>query len=81
MFNFNTTYFRNWRNADRFNPGVTPPRQKFQGFVEFNFNPELAAILHHQDSSILRTQLSSLVLKFLKSLFKQQLKDNTTIVE
>ena len=61
MFNFNTTYFRNWRNADRFNPGVTPPRQKFQGFVEFNFNPELAAILHHQDSSILRTQLSSLV--------------------
>ena len=61
MFNFNTTYFRNWRNADRFNPGVTPPRQKFQGFVEFNFNPELAVILQHEDNAILRTQLSSLI--------------------
>lgn len=59
MFNFNRTYFRNWRNADRFNPGVTPPRQKFQGFVEFNFNPELAKLI--SETSLLRTQLSTLV--------------------
>ena len=58
-FNFGETYFRNWRNADRFNPGVTPPRQKFQGFAEFHFNPNIAGVLN--DSSILRTQLSTLV--------------------
>tara|TARA_R110001606_G_scaffold187478_1_gene335060 strand:- start:120 stop:1004 length:885 start_codon:yes stop_codon:yes gene_type:complete len=58
-FNFGQTYFRNWRNADRFNPGVTPPRQKFQGFAEFHFNPNIAGVLN--DSSILRTQLSTLV--------------------
>jgi len=58
-FNFGETYFRNWRNADRFNPGVTPPRQKFQGFAEFHFNPAIANVI--QDSATLRTQLSTLV--------------------
>jgi len=58
-FNFGQTYFRNWRNADRFNPGVTPPRQKFQGFAEFHFNPAIANVI--QDSETLRTQLSTLV--------------------
>lgn len=50
---------RNWRNADRFKPNVTPPRQKFAGFVEFNFNPSIISNLG--DSSAFRTQISSLV--------------------
>lgn len=50
---------RNWRNADRFKPNVTPPRQKFAGFVEFHFNPSIISGL--SDSSAFRTQISSLV--------------------
>jgi hypothetical protein len=50
---------RNWRNADRFKPNVTPPRQKFAGFVEFEFNPSVVSSV--SDSSAFRTQISSLV--------------------
>lgn len=53
------SFFRNWRNADRFKPDVTPPRQKFQGFVEFHFNPKLAKAMDNSGS--FRTQISSLV--------------------
>jgi len=52
-------FFRNWRNADRFKPNVTPPRQKFQGFVEFHFNPKIAEVL--DNSGVFRTQISTLV--------------------
>ena len=52
-------YLRNWRNAERFQPNVTPPRQKFAGFVEFHFNPSIISNLG--DSSAFRTQISSLV--------------------
>lgn len=54
-----STYFRNWRNADRFKPNITPPRQKFQGFVEFHFNPAIAKVL--DNSSAFRSQISTLV--------------------
>lgn len=53
------TYLGNWRNAERFKPGITPPRQKFNGFVEFIFNP--AIVQKVGDSSAFRTQISSLV--------------------
>lgn len=53
------TYFRNWRNADRFKPNITPPRQKFQGFVEFHFNPNIAKAM--DNSGVFRTTISSLV--------------------
>ena len=51
--------FRDWRNANRFLPSATPPRQKFAGFVEFIFNPAVISTIG--DSSIFRTQISSLV--------------------
>lgn len=51
-------YFRDWRNADKFKPNATPPRQDFQGFVDFSFNPEVLSII---DGSELRSQISSLV--------------------
>ncbi len=54
-----STYFRNLRNADRFKPNITPPRQKFQGFVEFHFNPAVAEVI--DNSSIFRSQISTLV--------------------
>lgn len=59
-------FFRNWRNADRFKPNITPPRQKFAGFVEFVFNPSVITGFGNQgsalgDSSAFRTQISSLV--------------------
>lgn len=53
------TYLGNWRNAERFKPGLTPPRQKFNGFVEFIFNPSIVQNLG--DSTAFRTQISSLV--------------------
>ena len=31
-------YLRDWNNAKRFNPGINPVRQKFQGYVNFHFN-------------------------------------------
>jgi len=52
-----TFYFRDWHNADRFKPNITPPRQKFAGFVEFDFNP----LVFGDDSSIFRTQIGSLI--------------------
>lgn len=57
---YNSYFYRDWRNADRFKPNVTPPRQKFNGFVEFVFNPEVVSSLGG-DSSAFRTQISSLV--------------------
>ena len=51
-------YYRDWRNADRLKPNLSPPRQEFQGFVDFSFNPEVLSII---DGSELRTQVSSLV--------------------
>ena len=34
-------YMRDFQNARRFKPGNTPVRQKFNGYVNFNFNPEV----------------------------------------
>lgn len=55
-------YLRDWNNAKRFNPGVTPVRQKFQGYVNFRFNTgvqvgNLNGGLHSKDTM---NQLSSM---------------------
>lgn len=53
---------RDFRNAARLTPGVNPPRQKFEGYVNFILNRELYATLYgDQSSNEFRTQISSLV--------------------
>jgi len=53
---------RDFRNAARLTPGVNPPRQKFEGYVNFILNRELYATLYgDQSTNEFRTQISSLV--------------------
>jgi hypothetical protein len=53
---------RDFRNAARLTPGVNPPRQKFEGYVNFILNRELYSTLYgDQASNEFRTQISSLV--------------------
>lgn len=58
-------YLRDFRNAYRLRPDVNPPRQKFQGYVNFIINRDLAAFLYSEGpdpgSTELRTTISSLV--------------------
>jgi hypothetical protein len=54
-------YLRDWRNAGRLKPNVTPPRQKFNSFVEFVFDPVIVSQLGISDTAMIRTQISSLV--------------------
>ena len=56
---FPSVYMRDWRNTNRLKPNFTPPRLNFNGFVDFVFNPEIAAQLGA--GVALRTQISSLV--------------------
>jgi hypothetical protein len=51
-------YLRDWNNAKRFNPGINPVRQKFQGYVNFHFNPEVGVADLH--TSATRNTLSSM---------------------
>lgn len=53
---------RDFRNAARLAPGVNPPRQKFQGYVNFILNRELYFQLYgDREQNEFRTQISSLV--------------------
>jgi len=52
-------YLRDFKNARRFNPGITPPRLQFAGFVEFVFNPDVSFLAG--DNAIYREQISSLL--------------------
>lgn len=54
---FDRFYFRDHKNANRFKPNATPPRQLFEGYVEFGFNPEVQL----GDNLIFREQISSLL--------------------
>ena len=55
-------YLKDFRNAYQFRPDVAPPRQKFQGYVNFIPNRTiLQALSQGTDSSALRTRLGSLV--------------------
>lgn len=52
-------YLRDFRNAYQFRPDIAPPRQKFQGYVNFILNRALLSTL--DDSQDFRTRISSLV--------------------
>ena len=57
-------YARDFRNAYHLRPDTNPPRQKFQGYVNFILNRELfASLFGSVDNSVFRTQISSLVRK------------------
>ena len=53
-------YLKDFRNAYQFRPDVAPPRQKFEGYVNFVPNRTLLGTFL-EDNASLRTRLSSLV--------------------
>ena len=57
--NHDAYYFRDFRNAYQYRPDIAPPRQKFQGYVNFVLNRKL--INSFDDSTTFRTRISSLV--------------------
>jgi len=56
----NNFYARDFRNNYRFRPDVNPPRQQFQGYVNFIFNREVLQLLGNENLSF-KTSMSSLV--------------------
>ena len=56
-------YARDFRNNYHLRPDNNPPRQKFQGYVNFILNRELFETLYGIDNLGFRTQISSLVRK------------------
>lgn len=54
-------YVRDFRNAYTLRPDQTPPRQKFQGYVNFIINRELYNESWYKDGAAFRTQIGSLV--------------------
>tara|TARA_B100001057_G_scaffold500272_1_gene614436 strand:+ start:14449 stop:15696 length:1248 start_codon:yes stop_codon:yes gene_type:complete len=55
-------YTKDFRNAYHFRPDVAPPRQKFEGYINFVPNRALlGTFLRDTDTMALRTRLSSLV--------------------
>ena len=57
----NKFYARDFRNAYTFRPDINPPRQKFQGYVNFIVNRSLYGESWYNDNASFRTQISSLV--------------------
>jgi hypothetical protein len=57
----NKFYARDFRNAYTLRPDINPPRQKFQGYVNFIVNRDLYGESWYNDNASFRTQLSSLV--------------------
>ena len=53
-------YARDFRNNYRFRPDVNPPRIKFEGYVNFVFNRDLASF-RDMESHTFKTSISSLV--------------------
>ena len=53
-------YLKDFRNAYHFRPDVAPPRQKFEGYINFVPNRALLGTFL-EDNKNLRTRLSSLV--------------------
>lgn len=53
-------YARDFRNNYRFRPDVNPPRIKFEGYVNFVFNRDLASFLDMENHTF-KTNISSLV--------------------
>tara|TARA_R110000803_G_scaffold25524_8_gene61036 strand:+ start:12609 stop:13787 length:1179 start_codon:yes stop_codon:yes gene_type:complete len=53
---------RDFRNAAQLTPGVNPPRQKFEGYVNFILNRDLYAFLYEEgDKHDFRKEISSLI--------------------
>jgi hypothetical protein len=52
-------FLKDFRNAEQFKPDIAPPRQKFQGYVNFIINRRLISMM--DDTSAFRTRISSLV--------------------
>lgn len=58
----NKFYVRDFRNAYRFRPDVNPPRQKFNGYVNFIVNRQLQeTVFNNLAGASFRTSISSLV--------------------
>jgi hypothetical protein len=58
----NSFYARDFRNAYTFRPDQNPPRQKFQGYVNFVLNRSLyGSSFYANDGSAFRVNISSLV--------------------
>lgn len=53
-------YARDFRNGYRFRPDVNPPRQQFQGYVNFIFNRSVLQFLANSNLTF-KTSLSSLI--------------------
>lgn len=53
-------YARDFRNNYRFRPEVNPPRQQFQGYVNFIFNRNVLQLLGNENLTF-KTSMSSLV--------------------
>lgn len=53
-------YARDFRNNYRFRPDVNPPRIKFEGYVNFVFNRDLASFLGMENNTY-KTNITSLV--------------------
>lgn len=56
----NNFYARDFRNNYRFRPDVNPPRQQFQGYVNFIFNRKVLQLLANENLTF-KTSMSSLV--------------------
>lgn len=52
-------FLKDFRNAEQFKPNIAPPRQKFQGYVNFIINRRLISMA--MDTADFRTRISSLV--------------------
>ncbi len=52
-------FLKDFRNAEHYKPDIAPPRQKFQGYVNFIINRRLIGML--PGTSEFRTRISSLV--------------------
>jgi len=76
---FHKFYFRDPKNAERFKPGVTPPRLNFNGFVEFKFAPGVWQLV--EANGTYREQISSLLqtAKLPSVTFNTQIKNQYNI--
>lgn len=54
-------FARDFRNAYQFRPDIAPPRQKFQGYVNFIINRDVKELGLPANSEQFRTRISSLV--------------------
>jgi hypothetical protein len=54
-------YVRDFRNAYQFRPDINPPRQQFQGYVNFTLNRNLYQAFFEESGQAFRSQLGSLV--------------------